>query len=373
MSQFDVGLIVPLQEEFDYIVEVCPAAKSHLRDTDYYIELTGPQGERIISVVLDRMSAVNASVATERLLRDFDVSVLAMVGLGGALDRDLRLGDVVIPSHVEAYLEESKAVSAESGSGFEFKLAGSPFNTPTSITNLVNAMKRMPETAAVVREWREGAAAVNPGEEFLPKILSNTQRSSIWRAQPNWYVAPMASGPTVGAAQSCSILLLSHNRKFSIIEMEAAGVTYTAGARSAPKGALIVRGVSDFSDERKSLLDESSISGTPIWRRYAVLNAVTLMCLISRCILGPSVGPLAQEQIERALASRYRGRSAILRLLSAAQITPDPMALRNPNPLIVWRSILAKISSAQVRTILDVAVRDYGDSELVILRDQLTG
>ena len=93
---------------------------------------------------------------------------------------------------------------------------------------------------------------------------------------PNLHTGHIASGPMVGAAnQFVQWLKEKHDRKLLALEMESAGVLNAAHKRAVK--SLIIRGVSDYSDERKSELDRL---GGGALRRYAMNNALELLWVL---------------------------------------------------------------------------------------------
>jgi nucleoside phosphorylase len=93
---------------------------------------------------------------------------------------------------------------------------------------------------------------------------------------PKIHTGHIASGPIVGAAdQFVQWLKKRRDRKFLALEMESAGVLNAAHKRAV--NSLIIRGISDYSDERKTKLDEL---GRGALRRYAMNNALALMWVL---------------------------------------------------------------------------------------------
>lgn len=109
-ERFDLGLLVPLQEEFQWVQEVLPVEKEHQVGGEYYYVLSVPDSNfRIIARVIDQMGLVTAAVAADRLCTRFRFPVLALLGLAGGLDDDVQLGDVVIAEQILHYLHAGKA------------------------------------------------------------------------------------------------------------------------------------------------------------------------------------------------------------------------------------------------------------------------
>ncbi|HET9895525.1 MAG TPA: hypothetical protein VFQ44_11405 [Streptosporangiaceae bacterium] len=102
---------------------------------------------------------------------------------------------------------------------------------------------------------------------------------------PDYLVGPIATGDIVSAATSFASWLRRTNRLRAAIEMEAGGAA-RAIYRIRRSHLIVIRGISDLSDERKDELGavRAPGAGAGAWRRYAVHNAVDLF---ARMIAGP--------------------------------------------------------------------------------------
>lgn len=107
--------------------------------------------------------------------------------------------------------------------------------------------------------------------------------SALVRGEPDYSVGPIASGPVVSAATGFSRWVRQRNRQCAAIEMEGSGVA-EAIYQHGGTNMLIVRGISDFADERKQQLDATPAAHAEdsAWRRYATLNAVDLLATLVR-------------------------------------------------------------------------------------------
>jgi hypothetical protein len=83
-----------------------------------------------------------------------------LVGLAGSLKSDILLGDVVIATHVDAYLQAAKAVpDQERDDAFEFAPAGEVWRAPFSLLQFTRNFRHMPELNGLYTAWRSDAAA----------------------------------------------------------------------------------------------------------------------------------------------------------------------------------------------------------------------
>jgi len=118
---FDIGIVVPLREEFRYILEVAPQLEAipHAGTYFYRLDFGAPSA---ICCVVDQMGTLPALQTASRLLDFADLKVLAVLGVAGALDDDVALGDVVVAAEINEFQANSKAESTESG--YEFRYSG---------------------------------------------------------------------------------------------------------------------------------------------------------------------------------------------------------------------------------------------------------
>jgi len=260
---YDLGLLIPLREEFDRAREVFEFG-APVNDGAYYLHpFTVPgTGLRGLALVLFEMGLTGSAVATTRLLDRFEFGVLAVVGIAGALEPDLRLGDVVIASSVDEYLVAAKATAAGSGR-YNFEVAGASWTASSDLVTYAHNFRYLGDGFGA---WQRRAAGRLP------------EASELARPEPDYQVAPVASGDVVGADEAFAKWLRQHNRLRAALEMEAGGAA-RAVYRSGQTDLLVVRGISDFANKSKKDLDDAVGSGADrgAWRRYAALNAFDLL------------------------------------------------------------------------------------------------
>src|SRR5262249_45864118 len=77
-------------------------------------------------------------------------------------------------------------------------------------------------------------------------------------------------------------------------------------------GLIIVRGISDFADERKSLLDSTAthVTDAGAWRRYAACNAVDLFAALVASPQFPWPDPPADASGGDEVAGQAAGGAA---------------------------------------------------------------
>jgi nucleoside phosphorylase len=260
--RYDLAIIVALPEELEYIVEVAPLVESLGHDGTHFHVLNFGRFSAIVSLV-GQMGPLPALHATQRLLEYADIGLLVMVGTAGALDDDLSVGDVAVATEINEYQANSRAEAAEHGYKFSYSGRHWPleYRIRQALTNF-EFSARGPYEA-----WRDGAAR-------LYSQLQIPEKDEVCTPPPRFHRGNIASGNVVAASKVFAAEIKNVDRKFIAIDMEAAGFAYAATERVHRIPHLVIRGISDGSDENKRKLDKTSKNG---WRRYCVRNAATLL------------------------------------------------------------------------------------------------
>ncbi len=261
-KSFDIGLVIPLKEEFEYVTTIAPIRETIPYDGTflYCLDFGGPS---VIACIVGEMGPLPASQSTTRLLTFANVRILILLGLAGSLDKDVSLGDVAVGKEVNEYLAESKAVPSETG--FKLNYSGRHWSLDYIIRESISHFD-LPGNVSL-SDWH---APLKSDYNSLPEETRN--ELSNW--PPKLHLGHIASGDIVGAATAFVDELKSIDRKFVAIDMEAAGAAKSAHDRLNPVRVLVIRGISDLADERKKSLDSQYKRA---WRRYSVLSATSFM------------------------------------------------------------------------------------------------
>ncbi|GHG91734.1 5'-methylthioadenosine/S-adenosylhomocysteine nucleosidase [Streptomyces lanatus] len=270
-SPYDIGLIFPLAEEFEYAREAMSFDEPVIEEGRYFHPFDIP-GTRLrgVAAVQHDMGLASATLVAADLLNRFKVRMLALIGIAGALDDDLKLGDVVIAQGVEEYLTGVKAEPVPGAADvYEFAHAGTPWNISADMLAYVREFRFRSEGQVLHQSWQREADERRQQAGLPGGLVSDA---------PRYHVLPIASGDVVVAAEPFARWLKSRNRRLAAVEMEGGGVARTFYNSRGGVELLIIRGISDFADERKRTLDRAA--GTRIargaWRQYATRNAVGL-------------------------------------------------------------------------------------------------
>lgn len=278
-SPVDVGIVIALKEEFTELYkqienQCVPIPNPETGGYSYLFERAGADGKykyRCIVIFAGEMGPVKAGLMTQRLIYEWQPRTLVMLGIAAALSDDVQLGDVVVASQVDAYLENSKAIRATDHEGYVFVLSGEVYRSSVDLLNFTRHFEFVHRN--VFQEWRDSCRKellqLVP-QEMREKLIASKVLSDTVQLTDGH----IASGPTVGASQAFSNWLKTRDRKYLALDMEAAGLMAAVYEQADPKRTLVLRAISDYGDERKKDLDKV---GNGVFRRYAMRNAIQLL------------------------------------------------------------------------------------------------
>lgn len=186
----------------------------------------------IVVAPLLGMGRVEAANTTNDAIRSFRPRYVLLVGVaGGAAERDVALGDVLVAEQIVDY-----ELQKLSGAGSQVR-----WQVYRSDPRLLGAAKALSDA-----QWQ--------------------QRLELARPEPRSarsHVGPMASGDKVTANEAFLLQLSAHWPALIGIEMEAGGVASACAQAVQPPGFLMIRGVSDLADDAKGT------HGVKAWRACA--------------------------------------------------------------------------------------------------------
>lgn len=277
----DILLVIPLQEELQVINEVLsfqPLSSERTPPTlPAVYQARTPPTLSIIAIVLDEMANENSAMMTDRCIAHFRPRLVVGIGIGGSLDKDVLLGDVVVSRNVTNVVFESKAVPDSRGGYALMRSAGGVYGTQDKFLSYFRNLKSTHVNLWMT--WQQHGTEERKRLRLSTKIEYRRKRLTCAHKDPYLHVGPVASGPSVGAAKAYGAELKVFARDFRVLEMEGAGIALACTKRGSEPSIdfLLLRGVSDFSDERKEKL-ESQFNGK--WRRVGAFNAAKLLTLL---------------------------------------------------------------------------------------------
>ncbi|HXT90549.1 MAG TPA: 5'-methylthioadenosine/S-adenosylhomocysteine nucleosidase, partial [Trebonia sp.] len=235
MSERPVVILTALDLEYD-------AVRGELRDlttrvhpagTRFEIGRLGPNGP-LVALTLTGKGNLPAGTLTERAIAQFSPTAVIFVGVAGARQSNVALGDVVVATHVYAY---HGATSEDDGTRARPRVWETAHNVDQTARHVARDggwLSRLPADASVSRVHFGPIAA---GERVID---SRTSPDALW--------------------------LREHYNDAIAVEMEAAGVAQASHLNDSLPMA-VVRGISDPADGTKVAADRAG------WQRRAASRA----------------------------------------------------------------------------------------------------
>jgi nucleoside phosphorylase len=285
----ELGIVIALAEElrvFQKLLTTRATVEREPRTGQYdYVFEHPATGARCVFTLLGEMGPESAILGTERLITRWAPRTLVMLGIAAGIHPDVKVGDVVVASQIDSYLDSARAQPGSHPGSFEFSLGGSVYRGDHEfITHVRNLEFAQPDAFA---RWNRAC------QESLAELLSEEARAELTRRRlirpvPELLDVHLASGPVVGAAQEFSQWLRkSRDRNHKALDMESGGLMAAAFKRVEAGHTLVIRGISDYGDERKRDLDAL---GEGALRRYAMHNATALLWTLLEARMFPSRG-----------------------------------------------------------------------------------
>lgn len=284
----DVLLYVALSEEFDAITTALTEdlqAKikffelKNLALQVFTVDVPSPVLEKKIRLAIvpaGKMGTTRAASVVSAILDRSHCNNVVVLGIAGSLSDDLQPGDVLIPESVIEYLANSAAKNEEKNEAWKLETSGNSYATNPRLLNRFQLLKNTHKDQ--FGRWEADCAA-----RYAPVATKEIQfkmeeAGFAMRSEVRLFAGDdlkLASGPTVGKSDSFVEWLKSQvDRKFAAIEMESSGVYDAAIIRSNPPRMLAIRGISDFADERKKLIEDGTKGQ---FRNVAARNALSLL------------------------------------------------------------------------------------------------
>lgn len=290
----DIAVFIALKEEFDLfhriITEKANTVWSHWDDPKqsftYYAYKIQPTSTKsafisVVAVCAFEMGPQRAINISASLMERFDPENLVVIGIAGSLDNDLRLGDILVPNEVYSYLENSAV--ADVSDSWEFMVSGKHFACDSHLLNQVRQFAR--KYPHYFRLWETQATKLL-NERINEDLLNDALDKNVTREIPKLVASDnhLATGSIVGKSNAFSEWIQKNNRKASAMEMETASVFDSANTRIENCRKLAIRGVSDFADSRKSLVEKNYKSK---FREISMTNAVEFFVMLINADIFP--------------------------------------------------------------------------------------
>ena len=280
LKRYDCGFVIALREEFEGIATLGGFRKYfQLREgtsSEYrefaFSDYTGKERSGI-ACILQEMTPILAYQQTRTLIERHQPTLLLNVGIAGALNTSLRLGDVVVAEAVSLYGYRSKALPS-ADDGFRLRLSGKTFTTSR---NLFEKIQRMWSNEEMLHQQWQKASLERLESAVSPAVRSKLGQYHLGDAK-QLIGGVIASGDTVGAAPGFRAQLLEWNRTLIALEMESAGFLLACEECSPAYPRVVLKGISDLADDGKETLERISDDTIRAWAMSNALHVASLVC-----------------------------------------------------------------------------------------------
>lgn len=269
----DIGIVIALREEFRVFREffgadaMVPERDAELGEYVYVLDL---RGYRCVVAHMGEMGGEAAALRTDRLAERRRPKLLANIGIAGGIHPDLHVGDVVVATQIDSYMESVRAEATAEAGGFQLVHGGAAYRADF---NLVEPLRQFEFShPSAYTRWRTRCSS-SLREAIEPSTLSPLLANGVLRETPEFADCHLASGPAVAAAEAFAKWVRGRDRNLKAIEMESGGVARAGAQRVAPIPVLALRGISDGANHDKSAYDSI---GKGVLRRHAMHNALSL-------------------------------------------------------------------------------------------------
>jgi nucleoside phosphorylase len=275
IGKCELLILVALEEEFEELYRLFPNMKAipdvEHGGSDFTFRVQGEHSQlNVVARLVGGMGISEAQLAADRALTKWKPNAIINIGIAASLHDDLKLGDVLIADQVDGYDANLKAVPNEEGS-WNLQHRGIVFHGEHSLLQYVKQFKFTHRN--LYDSWRADSRDIQ--DELIPQDKAIVLKDAkILDDSPNLQTGHLASGSIVGTAGEFANFLKQRDATLRALEMEAGGMARAAVKRTHPVPWLVIRGISDLGDERKTQFDSTGDGGL---RKLAMLNATNLM------------------------------------------------------------------------------------------------
>jgi adenosylhomocysteine nucleosidase len=221
----NVGVITVLPGEAKAVIEVLGLEQVEGAGKQRFYTGTVEAAERVVDVVMTRALSPGqrpVMTALENLCEQYAPAVLTLVGIGGAIHRDLTLGDVVVATRVVYYDLRKVTPSGVLHRGEERVAPAATVHSVNSFfTDHGQPAEIRPDVAAEGSAFRVLHGLIGSGEAVV-----------------------------ADAGSEIRTYLSTYNDKVLAVDMEAGGLSQFCYETSA-SGWVVIRGISDHADSTK--------------------------------------------------------------------------------------------------------------------------
>ena len=279
-SSVDVIVYVALGEEFSVALKhfgkgFVPEEMDDIAVTVYQgtVRSGDPESNcKVLIVPAGTMGNTRSSSLVSAFLAKSEARNVVALGIAGSIGDDLQPGDVFIPQSVNEYMANAAATGSET---LSFIPSGNRLPIDPRLLNRAqffhanNPARRRDWTRRANGKWKSLVSAAMLGRlkragielRGYSKVVSGEDRI-------------LGSGPAVSKGVAFARWIREAARKTEAVEMESAGVLDAAFIRTPAPRALVIRGISDYGDSRKKII-EVATKGS--FRELAIANATAYL------------------------------------------------------------------------------------------------
>lgn len=255
---------------------------------------------QVVAYLVAEMGTEYTGVATSMLVTKWHVPFIVNIGVTGSLDKDLKVGSILMPTQITHYTANTKIRDDENGK--EILIGTRAFATSrVVVSQFANFL-----ASSDYKQWQEQCmrgAEVSESVELAEK--------------PELHIGHLASGNVVIDSEVYKKELKSTDRKLMACEMEAAGFMIAeqflqASARAVSQ-FISLRCISDMAANKhtaESGANKIVVDGQVMQNReWAMRNATMLfMFLVDRRVINADITAQLNElgEITRQLSARKK-------------------------------------------------------------------
>jgi nucleoside phosphorylase len=250
MPVVDYLILTPLNEEFRYLRQAwpIPLEEERVGKIHFYraLHCCGSRQATVVAAAMMDMGQAWSGVFASEALRIWKPANVVHVGIAGTLDKDVSLGDVIVPAEVVGY-DVGDAVDTPGGPDIKFRSTGG--QTDFALLGSAHALQ---DNAEEYRAWQDDAFSVSAaalaeaGQDRKPSVHIGAKQI-------------LASGNfVVKSADFGDKLQTTLNHKITAVDMEAKGLFNAVRLAADQPATLILRGISDRADKEKGQIDAAT-------------------------------------------------------------------------------------------------------------------
>jgi nucleoside phosphorylase/5'-deoxynucleotidase YfbR-like HD superfamily hydrolase len=230
--------------------------------------------------------------ATVLFATHFRPKIVLSVGISGRVGTDARVGDIVVPAHINIY-DFRSATQDDNAGGYLFNAGGKPANVSANARSICNA----PEFAEKLHLQSLDQFCAGSKTELSS---SDSGKIAGWVAEglmssvPRIIEGPFAVGSSVNKSQEFKRqVLLKTDRNILAVDMESGFVADAVQSLDPPPQFFSIRAISDPATAAKKDFDAVSDGAVRRWAMSSIVATVGAL-VAQPTLYGSQAGSLAR-------------------------------------------------------------------------------